>query len=156
MPYLILATLKGSLGSVEGTIVLDEEIPSRSAVTATIEVATLNTGIPLRDKHLRSSDFFDVERFPQLTFRSGRVDTIDGTNFRIAGNLTIRDITKEVALDTVYEGQTADPDGPRRAAFNATTILSRREFGLGKSVDVPGIVSDRVTVTLRLSAVSAL
>lgn len=157
MPYLVVATLRGSLGSVEGAIVIDEEAPSCSAVTASIEVATLNTGIPLRDRHLRSSDFFHVECFPKITFRSVRVDKIDSSNFRIVGNLTIRDITKEVALDTVYEGQTEDADGSRRAAFTASTILSRREFGLGrKSIDAAGIASDRVTVTLHLSAVSAI
>ena len=135
---------------------LDDEAPDRSGVTATIEVATLNTGIPLRDTHLRSSDFFDVERFPKITFRSGRVDMIDDSNFRIAGNLTIRDVTKEVELDTMYEGQTLGPDGSRRAAFTATTVLSRREFGLGKAVAAVGIASDRVAVTLQLSAVAAI
>lgn len=157
MKYLVVATLRGSLGSIEGAIVIAEEAPTRSAVTASIDAATLSTGIRLRDRHLRSSDFFDVKRFPKITFRSARVDRIDSSNFHVVGDLTIRDITKEVALDTEYEARTADADGSRRAAFTATTVLSRREFGLGhKSIEKAGIASDRVTVILQISAVSAI
>lgn len=158
MTYLVIATLRGSLGSIEGAIVLDEDNPSRSAVTASIEVATLNTGIRLRDAHLRSSDFFDAERFPELTFRSARVEKIDTRTLRVVGDLTIRDITKQVVLETAYEGQEAGSTGTRRAGFRATTILSRREFGLGTCtpIETSGLIaSDRVTVTLDISAVAA-
>lgn len=158
MTYLVVATLRGSLGSVEGALILDEDNPSRSAVTASIDVATVNTGSRLRDAHLRSSDFFHAKRFPQMTFRSARVEKLYARNFRVVGNLTIRDITKEVVLDTVYDGQAADADGARRARFTATTILSRREFGLGSRapIETAGLIaSDRVTVTLDISAVAA-
>ncbi len=157
MTYLVVATLRGSLGSIEGTLILDEDDPSRSAVTASIDVATMNTGSRLRDTHLRSSDFFDADRFPVITFRSLRVETIDARRLRVVGGLTIRDITKEVALETVYEGQAADANGSRRARFTATTILSRREFGLGKRapIETAGLIAgDRVTVTLDISAVA--
>ena len=113
MTYLVVGTLRGSLGSVEGVMILDEDNPSRSAVTASIDVATLNTGSRLRDAHLRSSDFFHADRFPVMTFRSLRVEKIDTKSLRVVGGLTIRDITKEVALDTVYEGQAADANGYR-------------------------------------------
>ncbi len=157
MTYLVVATLRGSLGSVEGAMILDEDNPSRSPVTASIDVATLNTGSRLRDAHLRSSDFFHADRFPVMTFRSLRVEKIDTKSLRVVGGLTIRDITKEVALDTVYEGQAADANGSRRARFTATTILSRREFALGKRapIETAGLIaSDRVTVALDISAVA--
>jgi polyisoprenoid-binding protein YceI len=157
MTYLVVATLRGSLGSIEGAMILDEDDPGRSAVTASIDVATLNTGSRLRDAHLRSSDFFHAERFPKATFRSARVETIDARNFRVVGDLTIRYMTKEVALDTVYDGQIPDANGSRRARFTATTILSRREFALGKRapIETAGLIAgDRVTVTLDISAVA--
>lgn len=158
MTYLVVATLAGSLGSVEGAMILDEDNPSRSAVTASIDVRTLNTGNRLRDAHLRSSHFFHAERFPAITFQSARLEKIHTGSFRVVGNLTIRNITKEVALDTVYDGQAADANGSRRARFTATTILSRREFGLGRraTIDAAGLIaSDRVAVTLDISAVAA-
>ena len=158
MTYLVVATLRGSLGSVKGEMVLDEDNPSRSSVMASIDVASVHTGSRLRDAHLRSSDFFDAKRFPQITFRSSRVEKTDARNFRVVGDLSIRGITKEVVLETAYNGQAVDADGARRARFVATTILSRREFGLGRRapIETGGLIaSDRVSVTLDIGAVAA-
>ncbi len=157
MSYLVLATLKGTLGSIEGALVIDEANHGRSAVKASVGVATLNTGSSLRDKHLRSADFFDVARFPKVTFHSSRVEEIGVRLFRVIGDLTIRDFTREVELDAAYD-ESIGESGSRRARFSATTALSRREFDLGRRgpLETAGfIASDRVTVTLDIRAVAA-
>jgi polyisoprenoid-binding protein YceI len=117
-------------------------------------VTTIHTGISLRDAHLRSRQFFDASRFPKMTFRSTRIEQIDSATWHVAGNLTIRDITKEVVLETVYEGQQPDAGGPRRAAFSASTVLSRREYGLGMGGGGV-IVGDLARVSLQITALSA-
>lgn len=152
MSYLGFSRLNGRFGTVEGELTIDEGDTARSSVTALIDVTTIDTGIRLRDAHLRSSQFFDASRYPQMTFYSTFVEKVGDGSWRVVGNLTVRDITKEVVLQTVYEGQTPHPDGSRRAAFSASTILSRRTFGLGRSGGV--IVSDRVNVSLQITAVS--
>lgn len=154
MSYLAFARLNGRFGTVEGTLTIDEVDPARSSVTALIDVTTIDTGIRLRDAHLRSSEFFDASRYPQMTFRSTFVENVSDSSWRVVGDLTVRDITKEVVLQTVYEGQTPHPDGSRRAAFSASTILSRRAYGLGRRGGGV-IVSDRVDVSLQITAVSA-
>lgn len=158
MTYLVIATLRGTLGSIDGTMILDEGNPSHSSVTASIDIAAVNTGMRLRDAHLRSGEFFDAARFPKVTFQSTYVEKIAADNFRTVGDLTIRDITQEVVLDTSYEGQTVDSDGSRRARFAATTILSRRAFKLGRRtpIETAGtIASNEVQVRLDISAVAA-
>lgn len=156
MKYMLIGTLCGTLGPIEGAIVIDEGSPDQSSVTASIDVTKLKTGIGLRDRHLRSDDFFGVDRFPTVAFCGLRVGPLDAANrFRIAGKLTIRDVTREVTLDTVFEGETASPDGSRRATFTATTQLSRQAFGLARRVKKSGIASDGVAVTLEISAVSS-
>ena len=157
MTYLVVATLRGTLGSIEGTMTLDEDDPTRSSVIASIRVDTLTTGNRLRDAHLRSSDFFDVRRFPFVTFKSRRVEQLDAGSLRVAGDLTVCDITHEVALEVAYGEQPLGEDGVRRATFTASTTLSRRAFGLGTrtKVETAGglVVSDRVAVTLDISAI---
>jgi len=155
MTYVVFATLKGTLGAVEGALHLDERDPSRSSVTAAISVASLKTGNRLRDRHLRSSDFFDATRFPTITFRSARVEALDSNDLRVVGDLTIRGITHEVQLAAQYDVQADDPNGTQRARFTATNTLSRHAFGLGKRTPIEKsglIASDHVTVTLDISA----
>lgn len=156
MNYLVVATLEGRFGAVTGSITIDNDDLTRSSVHAAIDARTIRTGNRLRDAHLRSGDFFDVERFPKVTFLSTRVEMLDGDRLRIHGGLTLRDVTEEVALDVTFEGQAADV-APRRARFSAHAILSRRAFGLGRrALERVGVVaSDRVDVALRISAVAA-
>jgi polyisoprenoid-binding protein YceI len=157
MTYLVVATLRGTLGSIEGALILDEDEPTRSSVEASIRVDTLETGNRLRDAHLRSGDFFDVRRFPVATFISRRVETLDAGSLRVVGDLTVRDITKEVALNVSYGEQPPADDRLRRATFTASTTVSRRAFGLGTRTKVEAVgglvVSDSVAVTLDISAI---
>lgn len=155
MKYALFATLKGRLGAIEGALILDQRNPSRSSVTASIAVERLHTGNPLRDRHLRSRDFFDAKRYPTITFQSARVERVDSERFHVVGALTIRDITRKVELDAQFDDQSHTGDGASPVRFTATTTLSRRAFGLGRGAPAGAanaIASDNVTVTLRIAA----
>lgn len=154
--HMMVSTVKGRFRSMEGVITLDEERPERSSVAASIDVASIDTAEPDRDAHLRSDDFFNAERFPKMTFRSTRVELLGEDRARVFGDLTIRDITKEVALDVEFEGRTKDPWGNERIGFSATTELNRKEFGLrwNQVLETGGVVvGDRVKVSLHIEAV---
>lgn len=154
--HMMVSTVKGRFRSMEGSITLDEERPERSSVVATIDVASVDTAEPDRDAHLRSDDFFNAERFPKMTFRSTRVELQGEDRARVYGDLTIRDVTREVALDVEFEGRAKDPWGNERIGFSATTELNRKEFGLrwNQVLETGGVVvGDRVKVSLHVEAV---
>jgi len=154
--HLVVTTVKGRFRDLEATIEIDEAQPENSSVEAKIAVASVDTNVEDRDKHLRSDDFFNAEQFPYLTFRSTRIERLGEERFKLIGELTIRDVTKEVDLDGEYEGQIADPWGNQRAAFTATTQISRKEFGIrwNQALETGGaVVGDNVKITLHLEAV---
>jgi len=154
--HLVVTTVKGRFRDLEGTIEIDEAQPENSSVEAKIAVASVDTNVEDRDKHLRSEHFFNAEQFPYLTFRSTRIEPLGEDRFKLIGELTIRDVTKEVDLDGEYEGQIADPWGNQRAAFTATTQISRKEFGIrwNQALETGGaVVGDNVKITLHLEAV---
>jgi polyisoprenoid-binding protein YceI len=128
--HLMISTVKGRFGAVTGTVVLDDGNPGKSAVDVSIDVASIDTREPQRDAHLRSADFFDVETFPAMTFRSTRVERVGEDRFTVAGDLTIRDQKRPVVLDVTAEGRGNDPWGGHRAGFSATTKIKRSDFGL--------------------------
>ena len=127
--HMMITTVRGRIADVEGTITIDEANPANSSVEAVMKVASLDTRNDQRDQHLRSADFLDAENFPEITFKSKRVQ---GTNerFKLTGDLTIRGTTKEITLDVTFEGRGRDPWGGERAGFAATGKIDRRDFGL--------------------------
>ena len=154
--HLVITTVKGRFRDFEGTIQIDESRPENSVVSASIDVASVDTNTPDRDAHLRSDDFFNAERYPKITFRSTSLERLDGTHYKVRGDLTIRDVTKQVVLDAEFEGEVNDPWGHRRAAFTATTQISRHEFGVkwNELIETGGaVVSDDVRITLHVEAV---
>lgn len=154
--HLMLTTVKGRFRSLEGTLHIDEADPTKSLVSATIDVASVDTGVPDRDAHLRSDDFFNAEKYPHITFRSTRVAKVDDTHWKVIGDLTIRDVTREVTLETEFEGRITDPWGNDRVAFSAETAISRKEFNVrwNQAIEAGGVaVSDRVRITLNVEAV---
>ena len=154
--HLVVATVKGRFRDVEGTLHIDEGNPKNSSVEAKIAVASVDTNVEARDADLRSDNFFSAEQYPYITFRSTRVERLDDERFRLVGDLTIRDVTKEVVLDGEYEGQIDDPYGNKRAGFTATTQISRSEFGVkwNQLIETGGaVVGDNVKITLHLEAV---
>ena len=127
--HLMLARVKGRFTGVAGTVMLAAE-PTASTVEVVIDAASIDTREAKRDAHLRSADFFDVERFPTITFRSSDVRPAGAGDLRIVGDLTIRDVTREVTLEVTDEGRGTDPWGGERAGFSATAVIDRRDFGL--------------------------
>jgi len=148
----MISTVRGEFKGVTGAITWDDQDITKSKVDVTIETKTVNTGEEKRDQHLKSPDFFDVEKFPAMTFRSKKIETAGAGNLRITGDLTIHGVTKEVVLDV--EGPTApvkDPWGNTRVAANATTRVNRQDFGVKWNANMDGggvVVGDTVTITI--------
>ena len=155
--HLMISTVRGHFGAVTGTIVLDEQDPAASTVTAEIDVTSIDTRQEQRDAHLRSPDFFDVETYPSIRFQSTRIQR-DGDHYDVVGQLTIRDVTREVVLHTSDEGRGGDPWGGQRAAFSATTKIDRRDFGLewNQALETGGVlVGNDIKISLEVQAVKA-
>ena len=156
--HLMISTVKGSFRNVTGHIELDETNPADSSVVAEIDAASIDTRQEQRDAHLRGPDFFDVEQFPTLVFRSTRVEPKGDGEFRVLGELTIRGITKEVVLDVEETGRANDLYGGVRIAYVATTKFDRTDFGLtwNQALEAGGVlVGAEVKVTLDIQAVRA-
>jgi polyisoprenoid-binding protein YceI len=127
----IFTSVQGRFDRFDGTIEFDPEKPEVAVVRATVEAASINTNNAKRDKHLRSGDFFDVEKNPTLSFEStSGVTGMKGSSGKIAGNLTIHGVTKPVVFDVVFRGQGKDPWGNFRAGFSASLKINRKDYGL--------------------------
>ena len=154
--HLMIATVKGRFGVVRGTVHSDEVDPAKGRVEIEIDADSIDAREPQRDAHLRSADFFDVEKFPKITFRSTRLADVSGDRFKLTGDLTIHGVTREVTLDVTSEGRGKDPWGGERAGFSATTKLKRSEFGLtwNQVLETGGfVVGDEIRVSLDVELV---
>ncbi|MGA2753547.1 MAG: YceI family protein [Terracidiphilus sp.] len=154
--HMMVSNVRGQFTKVSGTIKFDPANPASSSVEATINAASIDTHDPQRDTHLKSGDFFDVETFPTLTFRSKRIESHSGGG-KVTGDLTIHGVTREITLDV--EGPTPenkDPWGKYRIGISATTKLSRKDFGLtwNTTLETGGVlVGDEVKITIDVEAV---
>jgi polyisoprenoid-binding protein YceI len=153
--HMMITTVKGRFADVSGTAELDVDDPAAGRADITIAAASIDTRDPQRDAHLRSADFFDVERYPTLTFRSTR---IKGTakQFTLTGDLTIHGVTRPVTLDVTFEGGGKDPWGGERVGYNATGKINRKDFGLtwNAALETGGLlVGDDVKITLDLELI---
>lgn len=128
--HMMITTVKGHFKSVRGTLVYDEADPSRSSVEAEIDAASLYTGTQMRDDDLRSHRFLEVERYPTITFRSTRVEMLSSDHALVVGDLTIHGVTREVVLATELTGRGKNPEGKEVVAFEASTSINRKDFGL--------------------------
>jgi polyisoprenoid-binding protein YceI len=149
--HLMIATVRGSFTQAQGAVKVDENDPTTAEIDITIPTASVTTRDEKRDAHLRSPDFFDVERFPNMTFRSKGVERVSGDSFRVIGDLTIRDVTKEVALDVELAGRAKDPWGNEKAGFEATTKINRSDYGLtwNAALETGGVlVGDEVKISI--------
>jgi polyisoprenoid-binding protein YceI len=152
--HLMVSKVRGSFEDFDGTIVIGET-PEQSSVEATISLASVNTGDAKRDEHLRSGEFFDVEKNPSMTFKSRAVRP-DGDTYKVDGDLTILGVTKPVTLDVEFNGLGQDPWGGTRAGFSATAEISRKDFGLEWNVALESgvvLVGDKVKIELEIQAV---
>lgn len=156
--HMVVSKVRGRFAKYTGTITLDDADVARSSVEMSIDASSIDTGVADRDTHLRSPDFFDVEKFPELHFRSTRIEPVDDTHYRVMGDLTIRGVKREVALDAEYGGRGKDPWGNERIGFVAKTSIDRKEFGLTWSqvLETGGVlVGDRIEIELDVQAVRA-
>jgi len=151
----LLTKVRGRFSDFEGEIDYDEQNPEQSYVNATIQAASVDTNERDRDAHLRSADFFDVEKFPTLTFKSTRVTRKGNNSFDVTGDLTIHGVTRPVTLSSTFLGQAKDPWGNERIAFEAETTINRKDFGLlwNAALETGGfLVGDEVKISLSVQA----
>ena len=155
--HMMIANVKGAFATYSGTVVLDEKDLAKSRVEMSIETNSINTGIQKRDEHLRSGDFFDVAKFPAMTYVSRQVKKGNDGRIDVIGDLTLRGVTREVVLSV--EGPTAeikDPWGLIRRGAMATAKINRKDFGLvwNQAIESGGVVvGDEVTIVLELELV---
>jgi polyisoprenoid-binding protein YceI len=128
--HLMISTVKGRFGDVKGSVQYNDADPKQSRVDIEIGVGSIDTRSEQRDGHLRSPDFFDVERFPTMRFTSKRIDGDPNGQFKLVGDLTIRDTTREVTLDAEFQGRNRDPWGGERMGFEAKGKVNRKDYGL--------------------------
>lgn len=157
--HMMIANVKGYFSKVSGALTLDEANVANSRVEASIEVASIDTREADRDAHLKSADFLDVEKYPTLSFRSGRINKVREGELTVEGDLTIHGVTRKVIFDV--EGPTPptkDPWGNERVAVSASAKISRKDFGLtwNAALETGGIlVGDEVTISLDVEFLKA-
>jgi polyisoprenoid-binding protein YceI len=154
--HMMISNVRGRFEKFSGTVEFDEANPAASNVEVQIEAASINTREAQRDAHLRSADFLNAEQYPYLTFKSKRVEVLDANRGRIIGDLTIRDITREVALETEYSGVSRSPWGTLSAGFSASTTISRKDWNLTWNVALETggwLVGDEIKINIELEIV---
>jgi len=162
--HMMVTFVRGLFKNVHGTLSFDEKDPASATVEAVIDARGLWTGEPDRDAHLRSADFLDVERHPEIRFRGGVVGRRGALDFKVQGELTIRGVTRQAVLDVHYLGRWSTPwweggvdKGPRiRAGFMAKTTINRHDFGVSwnGALDFGGVVvGDEVQITIDAEAI---
>jgi polyisoprenoid-binding protein YceI len=154
--HLVVSKVRGRFTRWTGTIQMDENDLTRTQVDIAIEPASVDTGVEQRDNHLRSPDFFDVEKYPTMVFKSTRVEQGQGGSLRLIGDLTMHGATRPVTLEVEYAGSQKDPWGGIRTGFSARTTLDRKEFGLiyNQLLETGGVVvGEKVDIDIEVEAV---
>jgi polyisoprenoid-binding protein YceI len=153
--HLVISTVRGDFKKFTGAVQLDDKDVTRSTVEATIDAASIETGVADRDGHLKSPDFFDVAKYPTITFKSTKVARAGQGALAVTGDLTLHGVTKPVTLAVTTSQEVKGMFGETRRAFAATTKISRKEFGLtwNKLVEAGPAVGDEIAVTLDLEGV---
>ena len=151
--HMMISKVRGRFEDWAGVVNYDADNPASTTVDITIQTDSINTKEAQRDGHLRSGDFFNAETYPTMTFKSTRVEQDDANSGRLIGDLTIRDITKEVVLDVEYSGTGQNPWGMTIAGFSASTTINRKDWGLNWNVALEAggwLVSDKITIEIDL------
>jgi polyisoprenoid-binding protein YceI len=154
--HMMVTDVHGEFGKLTGRLVLDDKDATRSQVEASIDASTINTREPKRDAHLKSADFFDVEKNPRLTFKSATIKKTAPNKFLLSGDLTMRGVTKPVTFDVELTSEIKSPMGDQRRGAHATAKIKRKDWGLNwnKTLEAGGVlVGDDVTLTLDVELV---
>jgi polyisoprenoid-binding protein YceI len=153
--HMMLAKVRGVFAALSGALEIPAGSDVPSAVNVTIETSSIDTREERRDGHLRSADFLDVAQYPQITFVSSRISG-EAAAFKVQGNLTIHGVTREVTLDATFGGRGTDPRGNQRVGYDASTKISRKDFGLTWNVPLESggvLVGDDVRIELSVEAI---
>lgn len=154
--HMVIAKVRGQFTRWSGRIAIEDEDLSAATVEAVIDASSIDTGVADRDTHLKSADFFDVAQFPEITFKSRRVEKRSEQALRLTGDLTIRGVSREITLEVEYAGRTKDPWGNERAGFAAKTSIDRKDFGLrwNQVLEAGGaLVGDQISIEIEVEAV---
>ncbi|MGW3243221.1 YceI family protein [Streptomyces sp. NPDC001070] len=156
--HAMVTTVRGQFTEYEGKLTLDGAKPANSSAEVTIKVVSIDTNQAQRDEHLRTGDFFDAATYPEIRFRSTSAEQVDDETYRMHGDLTIKDTTKPVSIDFVYNGSATDPYGNLRVGFEGSTTVNRGDWGLTYNAALEGggvLISDKVKLTFDISAIKA-
>lgn len=156
--HMMISRVHGQFDSISGTVDFDPDQPANASMDIRIEAASINTQEAQRDAHLRSPDFLDVEKYPSLHFKSQRVEMLSADRARLVGDLTIKDVTREVILDVTYNGLAKSPWGTTAAGFTASTQISRKDWGLSWNVALETggwLVGDAIGINIDAEIVQA-
>ena len=154
--HMMISNVRGEFGKVSGMVDFDEENPTQTKVDVQIDVASVNTREPQRDQHLKSPDFFNAELYPTITFKSKRVERTGDKSARMIGDLTIKDVTREIKLDVDYAGMVQNPWGATSAGFTATTKINRKNWDLNWNVALEAggwLVGEDVKIEIELEII---
>jgi polyisoprenoid-binding protein YceI len=155
--HMMVSKVRGHFGQFSGQIHVADNVEG-SWAEVTIDPSSITTGVEMRDNHLRSADFFEIEKFPDMKFRSTKVERTGPSSLKVAGALTIRDVTRPVVLDVDYEGLIPDPRFGARVAFSASTQINREDWGItwNQALETGGVVVGKtVRIELDVAAVPA-
>jgi polyisoprenoid-binding protein YceI len=153
----LVTKVRGHFGDFAGTIQFNEEAPERSSVSFTIQAASIDTQTADRDAHLRSEDFFFVDKHPEITFVSSAITKKGKDGYDVHGTLTIRGVAREISLPVTFLGDAIDPWGNARLGFEAETTINRKDFGLlwNAALETGGfLVGDEVKISLQIQAIA--
>ena len=150
--HLLISEVEGNFKTFNGTLLSSKPDFTDAIVNFSVDVNSVNTENEMRDKHLKSDDFFNAEKYPNMIFSSVSWKKVDGQNYLLEGDLTIRDVTKRVTFNVVYGGTSNDGYGNTKAGFKATTVVDRFNYNLkwNKLTEAGAVVGKDVTITLNL------
>jgi len=152
--HLMISTVRGQFKGVTGTVTWDDQDVSKSSIDVTIDATTVDTTEPMRDKDLKSDKFFDVAKYPTITFKSKKIENVSAGKLKVTGDLTIHGVTKEAVLDVEGPSNAVkDPWGNTRVAASATTKVNRQDYGVKWNANIDGggvVVGDDVNITIDL------
>ncbi|MGW3989939.1 YceI family protein [Streptomyces sp. NPDC004830] len=154
--HAMVTKVRGAFHEFEGTAHLDGADPARSSGQVVIKAQSIDTGVEQRDQHLRTNDFLDAPNFPDITFRTTEVEKRSDTEYRVTGELTIKDLTKPVTIDFDYTGNAVDPFGNLRVGLEGSLTISRKEFGVTWNAALEGggvLVGDKIVLEFDISAI---
>jgi polyisoprenoid-binding protein YceI len=154
----LITKVRGRFADFAGTITFNEAQPAQSSVSFTIQAASIDTSTPDRDAHLRSDDFFAVETYPTITFESTGITAAGGNDYQVAGNLTMRGVTKAITIPVTLLGTAVDPWGNQKLAFEGEVTINRKDYGLNwnAALEAGGfLVGDDVKISLSIQAAAA-